>query len=531
MLRLVHRMMLLLIAIAPVLAISIEASAQTTGYWHTSGGQILDSANHPVRIAGINWYGFETTDEVAHGLWAQDYKSILNAIASNGYNVVRIPFSNQMIEHPMVPSNISYSGASGAINGDLRGLNSLQILDRIIDAAGALGLHVILDNHRSEAGNSAEDNGLWYTADYPESAWIADWKMLAQRYLGNPTVVGFDLRNEPHNASSGGACWNCGTAANDWHLAAQRAGNAILAINPKLLIAVEGTDCIGGDCYWWGGNLKNAGSAPVTLSVSNQLIYSAHDYGPNLYVQPWFNSSTTAASLNQVWTNHWAYLALNGIAPVWVGEFGTTNNVSDLKSSIAGSQGQWFQSMIAFLQTNGRLGWTYWALNGEDSYALLDSNYDSTPASATKQQMLAGIQSQSSATPTPSATPTRTPSPTATTKATPTPTPTPAVNCHVAYSVSNDWGTGFTAALSITNNGSSAINGWRLAWAWAGNQKITQAWNSSFTQSGNVAKLTNASWNAAIPSNGSQTGIGFNASYSGANQAPTVFYLNGVRCR
>src|SRR5207248_1558419 len=105
MLRLVHRITLLLIAIAAALAIAIEASAQTTSYWHTSGGQILDSSNHPVRIAGINWYGFETTDEVGHGLWAQDYKSILNAIASNGYNVVRIPFSNQMIEHPIVPSN------------------------------------------------------------------------------------------------------------------------------------------------------------------------------------------------------------------------------------------------------------------------------------------------------------------------------------------------------------------------------------------------------------------------------------------
>src|SRR5579885_1807728 len=104
-----------------------RAAAQASGYWHTNGSQVLDSSNRPVRIAGINWYGFETTDEVAHGLWAQDYKSILNTIKSNGYNVVRIPFSNQMIEQPVVPSNIGYSNASGPINTDLRGLNSLQI--------------------------------------------------------------------------------------------------------------------------------------------------------------------------------------------------------------------------------------------------------------------------------------------------------------------------------------------------------------------------------------------------------------------
>jgi aryl-phospho-beta-D-glucosidase BglC (GH1 family) len=83
------------------------------------------------------------------------------------------------------------------INADLRGLNSLQVLDRIVAYAGSIGLKIILDHHRSEAGNSAEANGLWYTAAYPESAWIADWVALARRYAGNATVIGFDLHNEP----------------------------------------------------------------------------------------------------------------------------------------------------------------------------------------------------------------------------------------------------------------------------------------------------------------------------------------------
>ncbi|MGO9603664.1 MAG: cellulase family glycosylhydrolase [Candidatus Binataceae bacterium] len=529
--------------------LSAPASAQSAGYWHTSGGQILDSNNHPVRISGINWYGFETTDEIAHGLWAQDYKAILNAIKNNGYNVIRIPFSNQMVEQPIVPTNISYSGSGGAINTELQGLNSLQILDQIIDAAGSLGLRVILDNHRSEAGNSAEDSGLWYTAQYPESAWIQDWTMLAQRYQNNPTVIGVDLRNEPHNATSGGACWDCGTITNDWHLAAERGGNAVLAVNPQLLIAVEGTDCYNGDCDWWGGNLEGAANSPVVLSTPNQLIYSAHDYGPNLYVQNWFNSSTTPTSLEQVWTKYWAYLSLNGVAPVWLGEFGTTNNASDIQSSAAGSQGQWFETLVGFLQANSQLNWTYWALNGEDSYALLDSNYDPTPVSAEKQQMLAGIQFQSSgATPTPTPTGSATPSPTATPKPTPSPTATPkptatpqptststpisgASSCRVAYSVGNDWGSGFTAALTVSNTGSSAVNGWQLTWVWPGNQTISgAAWNANSVQSGHNATLSNATWNPTISAGGSQTGIGFNAAYSGVNQAPTAFYLNGTLC-
>ena len=79
--------------------------AQGAGYWHTSGNQILDSNNKAVRIGGINWSGFETPAEVAHGLYAQDYKYILDGIKSNGYNTVRLPFSNQMVEYPIVPAS------------------------------------------------------------------------------------------------------------------------------------------------------------------------------------------------------------------------------------------------------------------------------------------------------------------------------------------------------------------------------------------------------------------------------------------
>jgi endoglucanase len=592
-----------------LLAGFLTASAQAqTGYWHTNGNQILDSGGKAVRIAGVNWYGFETTDEVAHGLWAQDYHYILNAIKSNGYNVVRLPFSNQMVESPIVPSNISYYNGSGPINTDLKGLNSLQIMDKVVAYAGQIGLHIILDNHRSEAGNSAEANGLWYTSLYPESAWINDWVSLAQRYNNNSTVIGMDLRNEPHNDQSGGSCWGCGLQNYDWQLAAERGGNAVLNVNPNLLIFVEGTDCYNNDCDWWGGNLEGAQSYPVVLNVGNRLVYSAHDYGPNLYQQSWFNSSTTYSNLVAVWTKFWAYLSLNNTAPVWVGEFGTTNNNIDIESNSPGSQGQWFQSIVTFMQNNSRLNWTYWALNGEDSYALLDGNYDSTPASQLKQQLLSSIQSGGGGGSCQSA-------PSAPTGLTATavsssqinlgwtavsPPPNCYVtynlysstsqnfvpsssnriatglvgnnfsntglsgsttyyyivraadaagesgnsneasaktqsggssNCHITYVDQNDWKTGFTGNISIKNTGSSQINGWSLTWTWSGNQQITTAWNSNYTQSGQNVTLTNAAWNATISPGGTLTGIGFNANYSGSNNPPTVFHLNGVLCQ
>ncbi len=585
-------------------ATPLAAPAQGTGFWHTSGAQILDNNNQPVRIAGINWYGFETSRAVPGGLTSKDYKAILQTVKSNGYNTVRIPLSNQMVETPTFPT-ISYNNASGPINTDLQGENSLQILDSIVTEAGTLGLKIILDNHRSEAGDSAEGSGLWYTGAYPESAWINDWTTLANRYANNPTVVGFDLRNEPHNAYSGGACWDCG-GSNDWHLAAERAGNAVLAVNPRLLIFVEGVDAYNNDYYWWGGNLEGVSKSPVNLSVPGQIVYSAHDYGPTEYGQSWFNASTTASSLNSVWTTHWGYIAQNGMAPVWLGEFGTTNDAAAAGSSTPGSEGQWFQSLVGYLAANPNLSWTYWALDGEDRYGLLDSIYDPTPVSPGKQSALSSIQFSLNPGGASPATPPSAPSGLTATAVSASqinlawaPSPTSGVTysvysggtsggtsnlltsgltatsfsatalssstayfftvkavsnagdaslssnqasattqsagstgagCHVTYVDANDWGSGFTGSISITNNGAAALSAWTLTWSYSGNQQISQSWNSNETQSGKSVTLTNAGWNGNIGGGATLSGIGFNAIYSGTNASPTQFYLNGTLC-
>jgi endoglucanase len=378
-----------------------NAAGVGSGYWRTSGNRILDVSGNPVRIAGINWYGFETANRVPHGLWSVDYRTLMDRIRQLGYNTIRLPFSNQMIRDNVVPSAVSFNSSSGPINQDLRGLTSLGVMDRIVAYAGTIGLKIILDNHRSTAGNSAEQNGLWYTAEFPHQTWIEHWVMLADRYRGNPTVVAVDLRNEPHNPSNKpygtGAVWGSGDSANDWRLAAEAGGNAVLAANPALLIVVEGV----GDyrrpdgtvvSTWWGGNLQGAADHPVRLNVADRLVYSPHDYGPNLYRQPWFNASTSYQSLSQVWHTNWAYLHASAAAPVWLGEFGTGNRSLDVSDTKPGSQGQWFASIVRYLGENPAISWTYWALNGEDPYGLLNKQYGATPANPAKQQLLQSIQ-------------------------------------------------------------------------------------------------------------------------------------------
>ncbi len=357
-------------------------------FWHTEGNRILDERNREMRIAGVNWSGFETRRGVPGGLTSRDYREVLRTIKAQGYNTVRLPLSNEMVESPSVPSEIAFTGEAGAINGDLKNLNSLEILDRIVAEASKLDLKIILDNHRSEAGDSAEASGLWYTPEYPEEAWLSDWTALAKRYRREPAVIGMDLRNEPHNAQTTGACWDCG-GARDWHHAAERAGAAILAVNPRLLIFVEGVDAYGGDSYWWGGNLEGVRRSPVRLPVPGRLVYSAHVYGPAEYRQPWFSQATTPATLRQVWRRHWAFVSEGGLAPVWIGEFGAPNNDAELQSTAPGSEGQWFSEFTRFLGEESALHWTYWGVNGEDRYGLLDKSYAARPLSGVKARALA----------------------------------------------------------------------------------------------------------------------------------------------
>src|SRR5918912_1845965 len=223
----VRQTRLLRFVLASVMVCSAAATALAG--WTTSGNKIIAPSGAEFRITGINWYGFETSDSIAHGLWTKDYTYIVDEIRQYGYNTIRIPFSNAMWELNPVPNANTKSACPTCGNKRAR-----DILALIVNYAGSRGLHVILDNHRSTAGNSAEGNGLWYVVsgknNYTEQKWIDDW-VGVQRWAhgiaqtsggtdtvtvnyyasdGLPVILGYDLRNEPHTPSrtaylSGGA--------------------------------------------------------------------------------------------------------------------------------------------------------------------------------------------------------------------------------------------------------------------------------------------------------------------------------------
>jgi endoglucanase len=340
----------------------------------TKGSQIIDTVGRTVLLRGVNWFGLETELHTPHGLWARDYKEMLAQIKSQGYNIIRLPYSVQGLRSSEV-SGIDFSIGS---NKELERKTPLEIMDTVIQEANRQGLAILLDSHRLNDRRIPE---LWYGDGFTETDWIDTWKMLATRYKNQPNVIGADLKNEPH----GKASWGTNDPQTDWRLAAERAGNAILSINPNWLIVVEGIENnVPGQqlkIHWMGGNLEGVKNFPVRLLKPNKIVYSPHEYGPGIFNQPWFNEPTFPQNLYNRWEIGFNYIATQRIAPILIGEFGgrQVDNVS--------KEGIWQRQLVDYIAQHN-LNFTYWSWNPNsgDTGGILQDDWQTI--NAAKQQLL-----------------------------------------------------------------------------------------------------------------------------------------------
>lgn len=102
--------------------------------------------------------------------------------------------------------------------------------------------------------------------------------------------------------------------------------------------------------------------------------------------------------------------------------------------------------------------------------------------------------------------------------------------CQLRYTITSQWSGGFTADVILKNNGRTPINGWRVAWTFAGKQVITNLWNGAKTQNGQSVQVANLGYNNLIGTNGGTQGFGFQGTFGGTNAVPTSFTVNGSSC-
>jgi endoglucanase len=315
--------------------------------FYAQSSHIIDSTGKVILLRGINWFGMEVDTHAPHGLWVRDYKQMLSHIKSLGYNLIRLPYSVEGLNSLHI-SGVDYS--IGA-NADFYGKTPLEVMDLIIQEARRQGLLILLDSHCLKDGHISE---LWYGDGFTEKDWIDTWTLLAKRYKNQPNVIGADLKNEPH----GRASWGTDDFTTDWRLAAQRAGDQILQVNPNWLIVVEGIEKNVPNQrqhgYFWGANLEGVREYPVHLKKSHKLVYSPHEYGGAKV--SWFQASDFPSNLYQRWEIGFHYIATKRIAPILVGEFGGYHVDSKSKEGI------WQQKFVDYIASK-KLSFAYWCWN------------------------------------------------------------------------------------------------------------------------------------------------------------------------
>ena len=352
----------------------------------TDGSKIVDMNGDEVWLTGVNWFGYNTGTNLFDGVWNCNLKESIEGIADHGFNLLRIPMSAELLlqwkngEYPQANYNQAY-------NSELNSLNSLEIFDYVLQLCEENGIKVMIDIHTVKTDASGHNYPLWYREDMTTEDFIEALTWIAERYKNNDTIIAYDLKNEPHGKASESefAIWNDSTKENNWKMVAEEAGNAILDVNPNVLIVIEGIqiypiDPVGNDFTstndedyyntWWGGNLMAVKDYPIDFGSeerNKQIVYSPHDYGPLVYEQPWFEGGFSFDSLyKDAWYDYWLYIEEEDIAPILIGEWG---------GFMDGGPNEEWMTYLRQLIAEKNIHFTFWCYNansGDTGGLVLD---------------------------------------------------------------------------------------------------------------------------------------------------------------
>ncbi|MBX3062814.1 MAG: cellulase family glycosylhydrolase [Anaerolineae bacterium] len=309
---------------------------------HVVGNQILNGANEPIILRGVNRSGGEYMCIQGRGIWdgPTDAKSV-QAIAAWHTNVIRIPLNEDC-----------WLGING-VKPEYSGETYQKAVVDFVNLVNSYGQVAILELHWNAPGTTPADK----QAPMPDADHTpAFWKELATTFKDNSAVI-FDLFNEPYPDSNqdSEAAWTC------W-----RDGGTCKGIDYEVAGFQQLVDTVRAT---GATNIIMIGGVQYSNALSGWLEYKPNDPTGNL-VAAWHSYNFNVCSNVTCWERTIA--PVKAQVPVIAGEIGEND-----------CDHQYIDELMTWLDAKeiGYLAWTWdaWGADLCGSGPVLILDYDGTP--------------------------------------------------------------------------------------------------------------------------------------------------------
>ncbi len=330
-----------------VLTVVTAAGIKGQGFLTTQGKDVVDENGNPYILRGMGLGGWmlqegymlqtasfataqyqiknkitelvgEANMELFYEAWLNNHitKRDIDSLKSWGFNSVRLPMHYNLFTLPIEDEPVP---------GEHTWLDrGFELTDQLIEWCKLNEMYVILDLHAAPGGQGYDQAISDYDPTKP-SLWeseanrdktVALWKKLAERYVDEPWVGGYDLLNEPNWNLSGN------TLLRDLY---EEIIDSIRTVDNNHIIIIEGN--------WFANDFTG-----LTPPFDDNMMYGPHKY--------W--SVNDQASIQWVLDIQDQY-----DVPLYLGESGENSNV-------------WFRDAIRLLEDNG-IGWAWWPMKKVES--------------------------------------------------------------------------------------------------------------------------------------------------------------------
>ena len=294
------------------------------GGWMVQEGYMLQTAEfaspqHQIKAKIEEVIGTANT-EIFYDKWLKNHcrKADIDSLAAWGFNSVRLPMHYNLYTLPIEDEPIV--GQNTWLD------KGFEMTDSLIAWCAANNMWVVLDLHAAPGGQGYDEAISDYDPNKP-SLWestanraktVALWKKLAERYVDEPWIGGYDLLNEVN--------WNLpgGTLLRNLY---GDITDSIRAVDNNHIIFIEGN--------WFANDFTG-----LTPPWDDNMVYSPHKY--------W--------SINDQGSIQWVLdLRDEYNIPLYLGESGENSNV-------------WFRDAIRLLEDRG-IGWAWWPMKKIEAIA------------------------------------------------------------------------------------------------------------------------------------------------------------------